>query len=176
MDITQEQKEQVATWIAQGNSLSQIQSRLQNELGINMTFMEVRFLVDDLDLELQDNASSAKPAEHAPSAGASSAAATEVLDDHARIPPTQAASPESSQDAASAGLGGDVRISVDKLQRPGAVVSGDVTFSDGVSAGWQIDQMGRLGLIPTQEGYQPSPEDIAKFQEALQHELQSKGL
>jgi hypothetical protein len=71
--------------------------------------------------------------------------------------------------------GGAVSVTVDKIQRPGAVVGGDVTFSDGVSAQWQIDQMGRLGIVPPKEGYQPPEADIAEFQTQLQAILQKQG-
>ena len=55
--------------------------------------------------------------------------------------------------------------------------SGDVTFSDGKTGKWYLDQMGRLGLggdLP--QGYRPSPTDAALFQQQLMQLLQSKGL
>jgi len=55
------------------------------------------------------------------------------------------------------------------------VVSGKVTFSDGNSADWYLDQMGRLGLVPGQQGYRPPQADLQTFQEQLQQELQSLG-
>ena len=64
-----------------------------------------------------------------------------------------------------------VQVSVDPVTRPGMVFNGTVTFSDGQSAQWSLDQLGRLGLKPTQQGYRPSPEDIAAFQESLQQKL-----
>ncbi|MEM9227743.1 MAG: hypothetical protein AAGA45_07220, partial [Verrucomicrobiota bacterium] len=57
MDLSEDNKVQVAGWIAEGLGLSEVQKRLADELGINLTFMEVRFLVDDLDLELKDKES-----------------------------------------------------------------------------------------------------------------------
>lgn len=174
MDLSDDQKQKVAQWINEGVGLSDVQTRLQEEFSVSMTFMEVRFLVDDLDLDLQDDA----PAEPEPEPEAS-ASADEPIPfsgeaDEASVP--QESGP--LQDAVledEAGGFSNVKLSVDKLQRPGAVVSGDVTFTDGVTANWQIDQMGRLGLIPSQEGYQPSQEDIVAFQEALQNELQKQG-
>jgi hypothetical protein len=50
--LTPAQSAQVSSWVAAGETLSQIQARLSSELGITMTFMDVRFLVDDLNLTL----------------------------------------------------------------------------------------------------------------------------
>ena len=48
--------------------------------------------------------------------------------------------------------------------------SGSVTFANGSSAEWYLDNMGRLGLENLQ-GDKPGQEDIEKFQIALQLEL-----
>ena len=64
---------------------------------------------------------------------------------------------------------------MDELTRPGAVVSGKVTFSDGNTAAWQIDQLGQLGLIPTKAGYRPPAADAQSFQMALEDELSKLG-
>jgi hypothetical protein len=55
------------------------------------------------------------------------------------------------------------------------VVSGKVTFSDGMQAEWYLDQMGRLGLVPQQQGYRPPPTDVQQFQMALDAELSKMG-
>jgi hypothetical protein len=65
---------------------------------------------------------------------------------------------------------------VDKVTRAGALVSGNVTFSDGQKAGWYLDQMGRLGMAPTEKGYRPSPADVEEFQLALEKELARLGM
>jgi hypothetical protein len=65
---------------------------------------------------------------------------------------------------------------VDELARPGAVVSGQVTFSDGNTAAWQIDELGQLRLAPQQTGYRPPPADLEQFQMALETELSKLGL
>ena len=78
--------------------------------------------------------------------------------------------------APSAGGPGRVSLSVDQLTRPGAVVSGKVTFSDGNTAAWHIDQTGQLGLIPTKPGYRPPASDVQSFQMALETELSKLGL
>ena len=46
MELTKAQKETVETWISDGVTLADIQTKLAGELNLNLTYMEVRFLVD----------------------------------------------------------------------------------------------------------------------------------
>jgi hypothetical protein len=64
---------------------------------------------------------------------------------------------------------------VDQIARPGTLVSGKVTFSDGQNAEWSLDQTGRLALTAQQKGYRPSQADVQAFQQALQNELAKLG-
>ena len=70
---------------------------------------------------------------------------------------------------------GTFSLEVDRIMRPGTMVSGAVTFSDGVSGKWALDQQGRLMLETPQKGYQPSPVDLQAFQRELQVQLQRQG-
>ena len=70
---------------------------------------------------------------------------------------------------------GTFSLEIDRIMRPGTMVSGAVTFSDGVSGKWALDQQGRLMLETPQKGYQPSPADIQAFQRELQVQLQRQG-
>src|SRR6266404_2797197 len=54
MNLDEGQRKKVAEWIGQGLKLSEIQTRLVSELGVKMTYMDVRFLVDDLKLVPKD--------------------------------------------------------------------------------------------------------------------------
>ena len=72
-------------------------------------------------------------------------------------------------------LMGRISVQVDKVMRPGTLVSGNVTFSDGVNAAWQLDPSGRIRLIPSNEGYKPSPKELQEFQKTLKQELQKSG-
>ncbi len=159
MTLDEAQKQKVRQWIEEGLKLSEIQSRLEQEFSLKMTYLEARFLVDDLKLSLKDPTPPPKPPEPpAPAAPATPAAA----------PAPEAAEP------APAGPG-KVSISVDTIPRPGSLVSGSVTFSDGQSATWMLDQMGRLGLGAKTPGYRPSPQDVEEFQILLQEELSKMG-
>ncbi len=70
---------------------------------------------------------------------------------------------------------GQVTVEIDRVLRPGSVVSGTVTFSDGVSGKWALDQTGRLMLDTGQPGYQPSAPDVQTFQRELSKQLQRHG-
>ena len=61
MHLDEEKKKKVAAWIEQGLKLSDIQSKLGSELDLHMTYMEVRFLIDDLKLRPKDPAPVAPP-------------------------------------------------------------------------------------------------------------------
>ena len=114
--------------------------------------MEVRLLVDDLKLTPKDP--------EPPKAALETATA----------PPLSPAGP-----APAAGPG-RVAVTVDQITRPGAVVSGKVTFSDQKKAEWFIDQTGQLGLKPEQPGYRPPAADVPQFQAALDAELSKLGM
>jgi hypothetical protein len=71
---------------------------------------------------------------------------------------------------------GGVTVKVDTITRPGAMVSGSASFSDGQSVQWSIDQFGRMGMVPPTPGYRPPAEDIPKFQMLLDKELSRMGM
>jgi len=162
MTLDDTQRKKVAGWIADGMKLSEIQNRLASELGVRMTYMDVRLLVDDLKLTPKD------PEPPKPAAAPATPAAAPTQ------PPANPLKVE--KEPAPEGTLGGVSVSVDHLARPGAVVSGKVTFSDGKVADWYIDQSGRLGLAPQQAGYRPSAADVQQFQAALETELARMGL
>src|SRR6185436_179622 len=56
MSLTPEQKTAVASWVAAGDNLSAVQKKLSEQFQVSMTYRDVRFLVDDLNLELKDAA------------------------------------------------------------------------------------------------------------------------
>lgn len=193
MTLTPEQKQAVSSWVAAGDNLSAVQRKLADEFKISMTYRDVRFLVDDLNLELKDaapkvdtndvtKAAPARPAPTAPAAekkglmdklkekvGLGSAA-----DDEDELPGEEFAD-DAGVPAQSPAGPGNVVVELDRLVRPGSVVSGTVKFSDGVSGKWALDQYGRLMLDTGQPGYQPSPADVQVFQRELSAQLQRHG-
>lgn len=198
MTLSPEQSYAVSSWIAAGDSLSAVQRKLREQFSLSLTFMEVRFLVDDLNLQLKDpapkvNASDVTQAPPAPAAtsaagnrreappAAASPGPGQPEDDAAleeEAPPygqpnPEDASPENKLPAD--GLG--VAVDVDKVTlHPGALASGSVTFSDGVTAKWIIDNYGRPGFTEiSQPGYRPKPADAQAFMQQLSVELQKRG-
>ena len=155
MNLDDAQRKKVGEWIAQGLKLSEIQTRIRSELGLQLTYMDVRLLVDDLKLVPKD----VEPPK--------TTTATAV---------TMTPGPPVAASGAKASVGtGTVSLNVDQIARPGAMVSGKVTFSDGKGAEWYFDQSGRLGLVPQEQGYRPSAADLQQFQAALDSELSKLG-
>jgi hypothetical protein len=66
-------------------------------------------------------------------------------------------------------------IELDRVMKPGSLVSGTVRFSDGVQASWALDQFGRLSLDAGRPDYRPSPDDIRSFQTELKRTLERRG-
>lgn len=164
MNLDESQRKKVAEWIKQGLKLAEIQNRLISELGVTMTYMEVRLLVDDLKLVPKD-IEAPKPV---PGVLTASGAQTT-----SKTPAPDLKGSTAKPEPASGG--GGVSVSVDQIARPGAVVSGKVTFSDGNRADWYLDQSGRLGLAAQQPGYRPPAADVQQFQMALETELSKLG-
>jgi hypothetical protein len=153
MNLDETQRKQVAAWIEEGLKIADLQKRMEAQWGLRQTYLEVRLMVDDLKLTPKNPAPLPPP----PKIAATPAAKTG--DD---LPPRDA--PASK-----------VRLTLDQITRAGAMVSGKVKFSDGKSADWYLDQMGRLGLAPAEKGYKPSAADLQDFQVALQEELARLG-
>lgn len=187
MTLSPEQQQAVAAWVAAGDNLSVVQKKLAEEFKISMTYMDIRFLVDDLGLELKNATArgdvDADLSKAAPATGAEKKAG--LLQ---RLKKAVGAGDEEPEDALDAeapdeeagglpdelppGIPGAVKVELDRVMRPGAVASGNVTFSDGVSGKWALDQLGRLMLDLGRKGYQPSAADVQSFQQELSRLLQ----
>ena len=172
MDLTEDQKAAIADWVSEGASLADVQRLLRETFSISMTYMDVRFLVDDLDLTFAEPEAEEKAAE----AGTTDPAA----DLHgAKAEPVDGAAANEAEEPelVDAGGTGSVQVEVDAVMRPGALVSGTVRFSDGKSLGWQLTSAGQLGLIPGDDpDYRPSAEDVEAFQGELEKVLREKGM
>jgi hypothetical protein len=159
MNLDDTQRKKLSEWIAHGLKLSEIQNRLGSELGLNLTYMDVRLLVDDLKLTPKDIE---RP--KGVSSGLQAGPAN-----------TAKPAPGASRPAAPSNKPAAVSLTVDQVARPGALISGKVTFSDGIKAEWYLDQVGQLGLVPQQTGYRPSAADLQQFQTILDAELSKLG-
>jgi hypothetical protein len=159
MEVSLEQKETIKTWVSEGCSLAELQRRIASELGITMTYMDVRFLVLDLEVAIKEDEPAAPPEPAVPEEDVAAA------DDVACQPPPRPEEP----------LGGKLSLEIDRVMKPGALASGTVTFSDGVTATWMLDQTGRLAISSSLPDYRPSEADNEAFIKALQDELAQKG-
>lgn len=140
MEINPDQIQKLSTLLNEGNSLSDIQRFIIKEWNWNITYMELKLLIGDLQLSFPETKEiETKKAEQTP--------ISDVV---------------------------GVQVEVDPVTAPTALANGTVTFTDGVVCQWQIDRMGRIGLIPKQEGYTPPDEDIQEFQKALHEKLQAR--
>lgn len=159
--LNDEQKQKVSAWIAEGVKLSDIQTRLETECEVRLTYMEVRLLVDDLKLIPKDPVVEVPPAPPVPPPAAASPTPDETI------------APEVAQTVPPAS--GNVTLTVDAIAKPGTVVSGKVTFSDGITAAWYLDQTGRLGVAADEPGYRPPGADVQEFQMLLDQQLAKMG-
>jgi hypothetical protein len=56
MTLTPEQTKAVSEWVASGDNLYTVQKKLSDQFKVSMTYMDVRFMVDDLNLQIKDTA------------------------------------------------------------------------------------------------------------------------
>lgn len=160
--LNEEQKNLIAQWIAEGATLSQVQTRIKSEFGVSMTFLDVRLLVADLGATLRDPTPKAAPQPDP--------AEPENLD--AEALPEEAQAPASDEEPITV----SVRVELNEVAIPGTMVSGTVCFSDGQRGNWFIDNLGRFSLEPEEIGYKPSDDDLRQFQLQLRTALQRKGM
>ena len=191
--LTPEQQQTLASWVAAGDNLSTVQKKLSEQFKLSLTYMDVRFLVDDLGLELKNAAPKAEAGDiaKAPAAPEKSGGKKGFFDkakeklglarDAADELPADATEDDLADDTGAldefpAGSGA-VKVAVDSVTLiPGAVASGTVVFSDGVTGKWIVDNYGRPGFTEVSRvGYRPSPADAQAFMQELSRALQKKG-
>lgn len=153
MTLTDEQKTAVAGWIEAGAPLSDVQKRLREDFEISMTYLDTRLLVDDLKVSFK---------EPEPEPVSEPDEDPALLEDAEPEPPLPAGN-------------GRVQVTIDQITKASALISGRVTFSDGQTAAWYLDQMGRLGLDPDTVGYRPAEQDVLAFQIELQRLAKTQG-
>ncbi len=143
---TEERNQLIVEKLNEGLSLSEIQNLLEEQHSTRMTYMDLRVLASELenvDWSQQSTVSfKEQPIKN-----------DELLD--------RADEPE-------AGGSAGAKISISKLARPGAAMSGRVEFSSGSKAEWILGNDGRLALQPEPGAAKPSEQDIQEFQEELQ--------
>ena len=138
MANTVEIKKFMAEKIAEKISLSDIQTMVNEKFNTKMTFMDIRILASELEVDWRSEEEKA-PAE-----------------------------PEAEEKAENTeNVPAKTTVELNKIVRPGALASGTVNFASGVYAEWYIDNSGRLGLDKVVGG-KPTEQDIEDFQVEMQ--------
>ena len=173
MQLSQDQKKAIEEWIQSGADLNKIQQNLKEEFALKLTYLDTRFLLGDLGLEIieeEEEINSAQPEEKV------DPAIPKEKESEFQEQETLSEDPEEGKDNENENETTNVNLTVDSLTQPQCIISGKATFSDGKGAAWYIDQLGRLGLNPDEEGYSPTQEDLAVFQIELRNVLSKQGL
>jgi hypothetical protein len=175
--ISDEQKAQIQSWADEGDDLSAIQKKLADELEIQVTYMEVRFLMGDLGIQMpvKEVPVEEAPVEETPEKAAKKAP-EEILatpaDEAVAIKEGKEQSAVAEEETDKSGEGEpsapSVKVTMSDVLPMGAMAGGTVTFSDGAQANWGVDQMGQLSLDPSDPAYRPSEADVQAFQVELQ--------
>lgn len=161
--LSDQQVQSIRDWAAGGAQLADIQKRLEEEMELRLSYMDTRFLILDLGVEIRNLAreeAESRQLEQGASAGPEPEDDSELSEDDLEVVPPSS--------------GGKVTVTVDEIARPGLMASGRVTFGDGKGGMWYVDEMGRLGIDPEVEGYRPSEADILAFQRELQSVMEAR--
>ena len=194
MQLTPEQEALVRAWAAEGATLSDIQTRLADECGVRLSYLDTRFLLLDLKVDLVEKTKKEPPPRNlesggtaagfgSPDGGAGERSEPEGVesddDAYGAAPPLPGEEPPDAADSGSPdggagersepeGVASTLTVDLARIQRPGFAASGSVTCSDGVKGEWGIDAYGRLALaFPDNKGYRPSAADQRAFMQQL---------
>lgn len=143
--LSPEQVQSIRDWAEEGLDLNAIQKKLHEDLGIKLTFMDTRFLLQDLEIRLRqpEPAPQAERTEELPGAP-----------------------------AAPSPLLGKTQVSVDEVTPPHALMAGKVLFKSGAQGVWDIDRTGRINWDATLG--EPTAEDLREFETELQSVIRSR--
>ncbi len=119
-DLTPEQVATIRSWAEAGLDLNAIQKKLHEELQLKLTFMDTRFLLQDLDIVIKQSEPVKAPEESA-------------------VDPVPAPAPQMAK----------TQVTVDEVTPPHSVMAGKVLFRSGAQGVWNFDRTGRLNWEPT---------------------------
>ena len=155
-----------------GVSLSDVQAELAHEHGVKMTYLELRLLAGELQVNWakQDKP---KPAQPQPAAKPAEPATEDEGEDFENIPEDLA---EQDEQPSQADADGKLTVTLDEQPAPGSLYSGNVTFSDNTTGKWFLDRFGRISIASDSgdDTYQPSQEDQEAFQIHVQQLVQKR--
>ncbi|MBR2374283.1 MAG: hypothetical protein IKA87_08665 [Lentisphaeria bacterium] len=160
--MDKELEQQIAVFmteeLAKGTGLSQLQTMVNEKFNTHLTYMEIRIIASELQVDW--NATDPKAI----------AAAKEKAkkEEEARLAEEEAKLAAENGETAEAP--GKCVVTVNKVNPPGIMASGTVTFSGGSTADWYVDQTGRPG-IGNLKGAQPTQQEAEEFMVELQKVL-----
>ena len=158
--MEKELEQQIAAYmteeLAKGTGLSELQTLVNEKFNQHLTYMEIRIIASGLQVDW--NANDPKAA----------AAAKEKAKREEEAKKAEAEA-EKAADGAPAGAG-KTTVTVNKINPPGTLASGTVTFASGSTADWYVDQTGRPG-IDNLKGNPPTREEAQAFMMELQKVL-----
>ncbi|MBR0459812.1 MAG: hypothetical protein IJJ26_11300 [Victivallales bacterium] len=151
-----------------GVSLSDVQTALAQQYGIRMTYMELRFLADDLKVNWTKQDKPKQPAVPPPPPEAPAPEAPA---------PEETAEPDlENLEELNDGEEGTTLVTIDDTPEPGSMMSGHVVFASGIQGKWFLDRFGRPGFLNDDENdtKQPTDEDMEQFQVKLEELVQKR--
>ena len=162
--MDKELEQQIAAFmseeLAKGTGLSQLQNMVNEKFQTHLTYMEIRIIASELQIDW--NATDPKAI----------AAAKEKAkkEEEARKAEEEARLAAENGELPAADAPGKCVVTVNKVNPPGIFASGTVTFSGGSTADWYVDQTGRPGL-GNLKGSQPTQQEAEEFMMELQKVL-----
>ena len=175
-DLSDDQKASIREWAAKGAGLDEMHTRMRDEMGLRLTFMDARFLVADLEIEFDEEEE--EVVEEPPAAAEPAPAATPATAEAPAVPvhdidDVKDVLPEGDETIPPMP---QVTVEISDIAAPGAMARWYRRF-------WHTDkpQSGpwmkwvRLGLNPTNEGFEPSELEAMAFQQELQRVAQTRG-
>jgi len=162
MQLEPAQLEAVKTWLSEGSNLSDVQKRLKEEFGISMLYLDLRMLVLDIGASIKEAPKPVEPVKPAPpvSEVGTSEVAAEDNDDDDSLP---------ADDMPR------IPITLDRIMKPGALVSGEAVFPGNQKIHWVLDRTGRLAIDVAPPGFAPTQDEAVAFQTALRDTLMKNG-
>ena len=156
----------IALKLNEGVKLNDIQRLLEEEHGLRMTYLELRMLVSELEVDWSKHA----PPKPEPQAD------DVVSDEEGDIAELDEEFEDDEVAADETAAAGDVEVTVSKLARPDAAISGSYSCPSGARGEWIVDHYGRPGLIPAEGSPKPTQDEMRQFQMALMRKLQGGGI
>lgn len=144
--------------LAKGTGLSQLQTMVNEKFQTHLTYMEIRIIASELQVDW--NATDPK-AIAAAKEKAKKEEEARLAEEEARL---------AAENGETAEAPGKCTVTVNKVNPPGIMASGTVTFSSGSTADWYVDQTGRPG-IGNLKGPQPTQQEAEEFMVELQKVL-----